>query len=123
METVIPFTLMKFTARSLLALALFAAVVGCKPKAVGTSSIFAGNGDRSVNVTAEGPAFASPQPDKLIVTLQGHEVVIEKERLLVDKTEAGKVPAEAKKFDVTFTGGTLTVSADGAEIVKTPLQR
>jgi hypothetical protein len=114
---------MKSTYASLIALACCAlfAVAGCKPKTVGTSSIFAGNGDRSVNVTAEGPAFVSSQSDRLIVTLRKHELVIEKERLLLDKKESGKVPADAKKFEVNFTGGTLTVSAEGAEILKAPL--
>ena len=92
---------MKTTALRLITLlgcALLFAAAGCKPKTPGTSSISAGNGDRSVNVTAEGRAFASPQSDRLIVTLPGHEIVIEKERLLVDKTERAKVPVEAKKF-------------------------
>jgi RNase P/RNase MRP subunit p29 len=43
--------------------------------------------------------------------------------VLVDKNEAAKVPAGAKKFEVNFTGGTLTISADGAEILKTPLAK
>jgi hypothetical protein len=116
---------MKIRSPSVIALACCAllAVAGCKPKTVGTSSIWAGNGDRSVNVTAEGPAFVSPQPDRLIVTLKGHELVIEKENLLLDKNVRGKVPADAKKFEVNFTGDTLTVSADGTEILKTSVGR
>ena len=33
----------------------------------------------------------------------------------------GNVEAGAKKSEMNFTGGTLTISADGAEILKTPL--
>ena len=53
--------------------------------------------------------------------LSGHELVIGKEQLLVDKKEAAKIPAGAKKFAVAFTAGTLTVTADGAEIFSTTL--
>lgn len=107
---------------TLLGCALLVAAAGCKRKYTGTSSISAGNGDRSVNVTAEGPAFVNPQPDRLIVTLPKHEIVIEKERLLVDKTERAKVPEGAKKFEVSVAAGTLTIAADGAEILQTPLK-
>ena len=41
----------------------------------------------------------------------------------MDKKEGAKVPAGAKKFEVDFTGGTLTVGADGAEILKMPLAK
>ena len=62
-----------------------------------------------------------PQEDRFTVKLTGHEIVISKEHVLVDKKEGAKVPADAKKFEMNFTGGTLTISADGAEILKTPL--
>lgn len=100
--------------------ALFAAA-GCNKKAVTRSDIIAGNGDRSVHAVVDGPAFVQPQPDRLVVSTTGHEIVIEKERLLVDKKEIAKVPAQAKQFEVSVAGGTLTVTADGAEILKAPL--
>lgn len=100
--------------------ALFAAA-GCKEKTVSRSDISAGNGVRNVHAVVDGPAFVQPQPDRIVVTTKGHEIIIEKERLLVDKKESAKVPAEAKQFEVSISAGTLTVTADGAEILKTPL--
>ena len=102
--------------------ALFAAA-GCKRITAGRSSISAGSGGRSIVVSAEGRAFVQPQEDRFTVTLTGHEIVIDKERLLVDKKEAAKVPAGAKKFEVNFMDGTLTIGADGAEILKMPLAK
>ena len=114
---------MKTTQIPLIALACCAlfAVTGCNKRTVSHSDISAGNGDRNVHATVDGPAFVQPQPDRFIVSITGHEIVIEKERLLVDKKESAKVPADAKKFEVTVAAGTLTVGADGAEILKTPL--
>ncbi len=102
--------------------ALFAAA-GCNKKTVSRSDISAGNGDRSVHAVVDGPAFVQPQPDRIIVTAKGHEIVIEKERLLVDKKESAKVPAQAKQFEVTVANGTLTVGADGTEILKMPFAK
>ena len=96
------------------------AFAGCHKSKVSRSDISAGNGDRSVHAVVDGPAFVQPQPDRIIVTTTGHEIVIEKERLLVDKKESAKVPADAKKFEVTVAAGTLTVSADGGEVLKAP---
>ena len=94
---------------------------GCRKHTVSRSDISAGNGTRNVHAVVDGPAFVEPQPDKIVVSTTGHQIVIEKERLLVDKKESAKVPAEAKEFEVTVASGTLTVTADGAEILKTPL--
>lgn len=101
---------------------LFAAA-GCNPNTAIRSDISAGSGGRDIHVSAEGRAFVQPQEDRFTVKLTGHEIVIDKERVLVDKKESAKVPAGAKKFEVNFTGGTLTISADGAEILKTPLAK
>lgn len=94
---------------------------GCEPKALGRSDISAGSGGRDIHVVADGGAWVAPAKDKFTVKLAGHELVIGKEQLLVDKAERAKVPAGAKKFEVAFEAGTLTVSGDGVEILKTPL--
>ena len=102
--------------------ALFAAA-GCKPKSTGHSDISASSGGRDIHVSAQGNAFVQTQEDRFTVKLTGHEIVIDRERVLVDKKEGAKVPAGAKKFEVNFGGGTLTVGADGAEILKMPLAK
>ena len=70
-----------------------------------------------------GNVFVQPQEDRLIVTLTGHEVVIEKDRLLVDKTEAAKFPDTAKDFAVAYSNGALSVTVDGAAILSTTLAK
>ena len=97
--------------------ALFAAA-GCKAKTVGHSTLTASSGGRDIRVSADGPAWVGPGEDRFTVKVPGHEIVIEKERLLLDQQERAKVPAGAKKFEVTAEAGTLSVTADGAEILK-----
>jgi hypothetical protein len=102
--------------------ALFA-TAGCKRGTMAASEISASSGGRDIHVSAEGNAFVQTQEDRFTVKVTGHEIVIERERVLVDKKEGAKIPAGAKKFGVIFGGGTLTVGADGAEILKMPLAK
>ena len=101
---------------------LFAAA-GCKPKFTGKSDLTASSGGRDIHVFADGPAWVGPQENQFVVKVTGHEIVIEKERLLVDKKESAKVSADAKKFEVVFADGTLAVTADGAELWKMPMAK
>jgi len=96
---------------------------GCRMKSTGHVSISASSGGRDIHISADGPAWVAPQEDRFVVKLPGHEIVIDKERVLMDKKESAKVPAGAKNFDVVSDGVTLTVTADGAEIFKTRLTK
>lgn len=98
-------------------------VAGCKVKTTSRSELTASSGGRDIHVAADGGAWVGPTDDKFTVKLSGHELVIGKEQLLVDKTERAKLPAGVKKFEVVFEAGTLTVSGDGVEILKTPLAK
>ena len=103
--------------------ALFAAA-GCKQKTSDAKTeLTASSGGRDIHILAEGAAWVGPKEDQFTVKVKGHEIVIGTAQVLVDKKEGAKVPAGAKKFEVDFTGGTLTVGADGAEILKTPLAK
>ena len=95
---------------------LFAA--GCRAKTTGHSELTASSGGRDIHVSADGPAWVGPGEDRFTVKVTGHEIVIEKERLLLDKQERAKVPAGAKKFEVVAEAGALSVTADGAEMLK-----
>ena len=99
------------------------AVAGCKVKTTGRSIITASSGGRDVHVSADGPAWVGPGEDRFTVKVPGHEIVIEKERLLLDKQERAKVPPGAKKFEVIADAGMLTVTADGAEVLKMSLPK
>ena len=96
---------------------------GCKPKAVGKSELSASSGGRDLRVVAEGGAWVHPEETRFVVKVKGHELELGLERLLVDKKEAAKIPAGAKKFAVTFEADTLTVAADGTEILKTEFKK
>ncbi|GDY19194.1 hypothetical protein LBMAG56_05390 [Verrucomicrobiota bacterium] len=74
------------------------AVAGCNVKTTGRSELTASSGGRDIHVVADGGAWVGPAEDKFTVKLPGHELVIGKEELLVDKKVAAKVPAGAKKF-------------------------
>ena len=113
----------KHTSIAILACCALLAAAGCKPKSTGRSEITAGSGGRGIIVIADGGAFVNPQENQFTVKLTGHEIVIDREIVLVDKKEAAKVPAGAKKFEVNFTGGTLTIGADGTEILKSELKK
>ena len=101
--------------------ALFAA--GCRAKTFGHSDVTASSGGRDLHASVNGPVWVKPAEDRFSVKLSDHEIVIEKERLLLDKKESAKVPAGAKKFDVVSDGVTLTVTADGVEILKAELKK
>ena len=111
----------KHTSIAILACCALLAAAGCKPKSTGYSALSAGSGGRDIHVSAEGGAWVFPEENQFTVKVAGHEIVIDRARVLVDKKEGAKVPAGAKKFEVNFGSGTLTVGADGAEILKTPL--
>ena len=98
-------------------------VGGCKVKTTGRSELTASSGGRDIHVVADGGAWVGSAEEKFTVKLSGHELVIGREQLLVDKQERAKVPTGVKKFEVAFEAGTLTVSGDGVEILKAPLTK
>ena len=106
---------------ALACVALIAA--GCKVKTGGHSTVTATVGNRSIAADADGPLWVQPDQENFLVKVARHDIVIEKERLLVDKVERAKIPVAATNFVVVCTNGTLTVTADGAEILQTPLTK
>ena len=112
----------KHTSVTILACCALFAAAGCKQKANNLKSELTGSsGGRDIHVLAEGSAWLRPDENQFNVKVTGHEIIIGTEQVLVDKKESAKVPAGAKKFEVNFGGGTLTIGADGTEILKTPL--
>ena len=104
------------------------ATAGCKAKTSNStgsavSELTASTGGRDLHLVSTGSAWVNQQENAFTVKVTGHEIVIDREHVLVDKKEAAKVPSGAKKFEVNYTGGTLTISADGAEILKTELKK
>ena len=111
-----------------LACCALATVAGCKPKTINVSSsvrseLTASTGGRDIHIVSDGGAWVNQQEDQFTVKVTGHEIVIGTEQVLVDKKESAKVPAGAKKFEMSFIGGTLTVGADGTEILTMNLKK
>src|SRR5262245_51607276 len=94
---------------------------GCRAKVTGNSVVTASAGGREIKTTVDGPAWVGPDEAKFTVKMTGQEVVIEKERVLLDGKEVGKVPATATKFELVHSNGTLRVTADGAEVLATTI--
>ena len=53
---------------------------------------------RDVKPSVHGEASVTSSQDTIMLSMPGHVMVIEKDRLLLDKVERAKVPAAAKKF-------------------------
>ena len=107
----------------LIVVAALLAVTGCRHGATGPNTVTAGNGGRNVKAVVYGNVLVQPQEDKFIVSLPGHQLVLEKDRVLVDKNEAAKFPDTAKDFVVAYSNGALSVTADGAGILTTTLAK
>ena len=73
-------------------------------------------GGRKVTYSVEGGGGISPKAGGATVTFPGGSVVVEKSRALLDGKEVAKVPEDAKVVAVDYSGGKLTITADGAKV-------
>jgi hypothetical protein len=96
-------------------------VAGCGTKKTGRSILRTTIGPRTVTASLDGPGFISSEGDNAIVTFSGGKLVVEKERVLLDNKEVAKIPAEATDVQVDYTGGALSVMAEGAGVYSTKL--
>ena len=106
----------------LLALVALLGATGCKVKSREHSVLSANSGERSVRVDSEGQATLQSGPILSVINLDGREITIEKERLLINGKEVATFPPTAKAFEVTVADGKIKVTADGAEIIATMLR-
>jgi hypothetical protein len=54
--------------------------------------------------------------DSAVFTFGGHELLVDKTRVLLDGTEQAKLPARAKKVELEYAAGKLTATVDGAPL-------
>ena len=104
---------------------LLALAAGCKFRASSTAHAAASasaNG-RSVKAEADGRVWIHPGMDEITVKVTGHEIVIEKDRLLIDKNISAQFSATATNFFVGYSNDELTVTADGAKVLTTTLTK
>jgi hypothetical protein len=96
--------------------ALCIAPTSCKPKAVSKSALTTTVGGRKVGAIIDGPAFIQTQGQSAVISTSANKIAVEPERVVLDGTELAKLAAAATNVEVTVSGGTLTVTADGAMI-------
>src|SRR5436190_2252428 len=104
------------TTLALLVSACLVVAVGCQGKV--RSSLSTKIGEREVNLTVDGYAFMSPEDaTTVIMSIGNHKLALEKERILWDGKELGKVPGDAKAVQLDYSNGTLSVTADGKQVL------
>ena len=93
------------------------APAGCKPKSTGKSVLSTTIGARQIRATVEGSGSIGSQDSTARISIPGHQITVESERVLLDDAELAKLPAAATKVEIDVAGGQLTVTADGAAVV------
>jgi RNase P/RNase MRP subunit p29 len=91
-------------------------LAGCKSGTVQHSSGSGKSGGREVRFAVEGAGGIVMTQDAATVTFPAGKVIVEKARVLVNDQEVAKVPEETKVVAVDYTGGTLTITADGTKV-------
>jgi hypothetical protein len=85
----------------------------CTHQSAVHSSLSTTIGGREVKASTDAPASISQQNGAAVLSFQGHKLIVERERVLLDANEIGKVASDSKKVDVFYTEGKLTVAVDG----------
>jgi hypothetical protein len=102
---------------------LLAASAGCEFHATGGEHISAAviMGNRNINFEVDPAAQIQNADGATIVALENHEIRIEQDRLLLDGKEVVKFEPAVANVHLRALGGTLTVKADGKEVLNTKL--
>jgi len=77
---------------------------------------------REITASVIGSVSIDSSGDKATVSLNGHQLVIEKERILLDGKERGKLAPGETSIAINSTGTDLTVNAGGKEVLKSGLK-
>jgi hypothetical protein len=100
------------------------ALCGCdRAGTVLHSSLTATVGEREIKASIDGPALIQPEADAATVRFGTTQVRVERERLLIDGRERAKIPATAMHVTVALSKTTLTVTAEGTNILTTRIKR
>ena len=77
---------------------------------------------RQVTARAAGGVSISSNGSNANVTLGTHTVIVQKESLIIDGQERGKIPAGASTVAIEVANGQLTISADGKSALAVPIK-
>jgi hypothetical protein len=88
-------------------------------------------GGRAVKFALDGPGGIRPGGERssngvveempAIVEFTGGKVTVEKARVLLNDKEVAKVRDDSKVVEVDYTGGILTITADGTKVFEAKL--
>ena len=103
--------------------AMVAVIAGCGPKNVGRSILSTKIGDREIKASLDGGGFISSQGDAAAISFGGGKLIFEKDSVQLDGKVLGKLPKEAKKVEVDYTAGKLTITVDGESVMSTEIKK
>lgn len=98
-------------------------LAGCKSQKPGQSTLGAKVGSRQIQAVLEGSAFIAPRADSAVIAFARGKLTIEKTRVLLNDTELATIPEAATNVNVDYSGGKLTVTADGTEVYSAALRQ
>jgi hypothetical protein len=110
---------------AVLALAALLLIIGggCNRKTTAHSSGAMTLPGRQIKFSLDGLGGVSSAGEGAVVAFGKHKVQIEKERLLLDGKESAKFAAAVSLVEVMYSNATLTVTADGTNILTTEIKR
>jgi hypothetical protein len=89
-------------------------------------------GGREVKFALDGPGGITPggtrstngvvEETPAIVEFTERKVTVEKTRVLLNGKEVAQVPESTKVVAIDYTGGTLTITADGTKVYETKIR-
>jgi hypothetical protein len=91
--------------------------VGCGSSFTMRSTLGTKMGDREVKASLDGSGSISSQDDAAVITFSAGKLVVEKGAVKLNDQELAKLPEDAKKILVDYTGGKLTVTVDEKSVV------
>jgi hypothetical protein len=94
---------------------------GCNTKATRSAHARTSMPGRNIEARADGPVSVQNVNDRGVVSILSHELVIERDRVLLDGAELAGLPANATHIGVTAADGELTVTADGVQVARKQL--
>jgi hypothetical protein len=79
-------------------------------------------GGRELAVAIDGRASFEKDGDDHVITFGGHKLVVRKEWLVVDGDKGlFGIPPRARKVEIEVARGILTLTADGSQLIRTPI--
>jgi hypothetical protein len=80
-------------------------------------------GAREVKAGLDGAGSISSEGDAAVISFAAGKLVVEREAVKLDGEEVAKLPEEAKKVEVDYTAGKLTVLVDGKSVVSERIRK